>query len=288
MKRKFPAFVALALVMSCFAAPASALEYNYESDAPGQNFYNPTTVDSNYIENSDTIIVGTDGTIVTETSGLATSSPLSVLDNIPVGDYPDAWGPATDVAIAQNSVFPNFLAPTTQQSNVNNFLAYDNIVISSGALPKASELLTIPHGLLPTANYAMPQMTTDGAIGTLSIGAIGLYSYIYEGTTQANMAKGVAHFPSTMGWNGNIGLAGHNRSASGHAFFGKLKDLQIGDVVTYTTLYGTRNYVVSDISYCATTDTSGLLQDGTNKLTMYTCKANDPSVKLRVTAVETV
>ena len=57
---------------------------------------------------------------------------------------------------------------------------------------------------------------------------------------------------------------------------------------TYTTLYGTRNYVVSDISYCATTDTSGLLQDGTNKLTMYTCKANDPSVKLRVTAVETV
>ena len=105
MKRKFPAFVALALVMSCFAAPASALEYNYESDAPGQNFYNPTTVDSNYIENSDTIIVGTDGTIVTETSGLATSSPLSVLDNIPVGDYPDAWGPATDVAIAQNSKF---------------------------------------------------------------------------------------------------------------------------------------------------------------------------------------
>ena len=59
MKRKFPAFVALALVMSCFAAPASALEYNYESDAPGQNFYNPTTVDSNYMPKSTGILLET-------------------------------------------------------------------------------------------------------------------------------------------------------------------------------------------------------------------------------------
>lgn len=288
MKRKVSAFLALMLAVSCFAVPASALEYNYESDTPGGNFYVPTTVDSKYIEESDTIIVGTDGTIATETAGLASSSPLSVLDNIPVGDYPDAWGPATDVAIAQNSVFPNFLAPTTQQSNVNHFLAPDSILISSGALPTANQLLNGNGYLFPTANYAMPQLTTDGAIGLLSISSIGVYAYVYEGTTQANMRKGIAHFPSTMGWNGNVALAGHNRSTRGDSYFTHLKDVQLGDVITYTTLYGTRIYVVSNITYCATTDTSGLLQDGTNKLTMYTCKAGDPSVKLCVTAREVV
>ena len=58
----------------------------------------------------------------------------------------------------------------------------------------------------------------------------------------------------------------------------------MGDTITYTTAYGTLTYVVSHVGTCATTDTSGLLQDGTNKLTMYTCKEGRPSVKLCVVA----
>ena len=40
--------------------------------------------------------------------------------------------------------------------------------------------------------------------------------------------------------------------------FAKVKDVKLGDAVTYTTAYGTLTYVVSNITTVATTDTSGL------------------------------
>jgi sortase A len=133
-----------------------------------------------------------------------------------------------------------------------------------------------------TNTVKMPTMTKKGAIGRLSIPSIGLNQYVYEGTSQASMRQGIAHFDSTSGWLGNIGLAGHNRGS--YAAFGELKNVSLGDGVSYTTAYGTMNYVVTDIRTVASDDTSGLRQDGTNKITMYTCVANQPSIRLKVTA----
>ena len=64
----------------------------------------------------------------------------------------------------------------------------------------------------------------------------------------------------------------------------KLKDVEYGDLVYYTTAYGTRVYQVTSIDTVSVNDTSGLAQDGSYKLTMYTCKANQPDVKLKVVA----
>ncbi len=96
------------------------------------------------------------------------------------------------------------------------------------------------------------------------------------------MKKGLAHFDCTSGWLGNIAIAGHNRGASNA--FGKLKNVNIGDTVKYTTAYGTAKYVVTNVKTVSTSDTSDLQQDGQNKITMYTCIANQPDVKLCVTA----
>lgn len=52
----------------------------------------------------------------------------------------------------------------------------------------------------------------------------------------------------------------------------------------YTTAYGTRTYQVTCIDAVSVNDTSGLAQDGSYKLTMYTCKANQPELKLKVVA----
>ena len=52
----------------------------------------------------------------------------------------------------------------------------------------------------------------------------------------------------------------------------------------YTTAYGVRTYQVTSIETVSVYDTSGLAQDGTFKLTMYTCQANQPDVKLKVVA----
>jgi len=293
----------LALSMS---VPAFALEYNFESDAPGRTFYQSTSTDQNYIADSGQIVVGMDGTVSSGVTGNVSSSPLSVLD-LPVGEYPDAWGSATDVAIAQNSVYPNELGPTTQ--TVGIYIPTFTPTVDSGALPTGYNYLpaavngygvygvnshtgyavdangNILHGAMGVATNVspMPTITKGGAIARLQIPSIGLNKYVYEGTTQSNMSKGIAHFDSTSGWTGNIALAGHNRPVS-WAAFAKLKDVKLGDTVTYTTAYGTATYVVSNITTCATTDTSGLLQDGTNKITMYTCKANQPEVKLCVVA----
>ena len=299
-KKPMAMLMALSLSVAALAIPASALEYTFEGDAPGKTFYQSTSTDSNYIADNGQIVVGTDGTVSSGTTGNVTSGPLSVLD-LPVGEYPDAWGSATDVSIAQNTVFPNELGPTTQTTNIYRptFIP----TVDSGALPTGNSYLPAavsnvyggyyltPSGYVAqtaglgvaTSTAPMPTITEGGAIGRLSIPSIGLNKYVYEGTSQENMRKGIAHFDCTSGFSGNIGLAGHNRPVS-TAAFAKLKDVKLGDTVQYTTAYGTATYVVSNITTVATTDTSGLQQDGTNKITMYTCKMNQPDVKLCVVA----
>lgn len=279
-----------ALLMSAMLAgsisitPAFALEYDFQAASPDQQFYQATQVGSDAAADSGTIVVGADGTIGTDESNLPKSSPLSVLD-LPVGEYPNAWGITTDIAIANNTVFPNAYAPTTQWSNVTNWVAYDNLTVSSGALPTGAEELTNAAAgyMNATAVNPMPAITQGGAIGQVSIGRVGLSCYVYEGTSQNNMLKGAAHFDCTSGWDGNIALAGHNRG-NGCAYFANLKDVVIGDIVTYSTAFGTRTYQVTNVTTCATTDTSGLMQNGENKITFYTCKENLPSVKLCVVA----
>lgn len=314
-KKKLLAVCAMSFfAFSVAAAPASALEYTYEGNAVGQTFYQSTSTDENYIAENGQIVVGTDGTVSSGTTGNQTSGPLSSM-NLPVGEYPEAYGSATDADIAFNSVFPNELGPTTQNENcyVPTFIP----TVESGALPTGNTYLPTSYlqsgyvasgamlsgytgyapltayglsqyygnGLyqgLATSSVAMPTMTKNGAIGRLSIPAISLNKYVYEGTSTANMRKGVAHFDCTSGWLGNIGLAGHNRG--NYAAFLNLKNVKMGDTVYYTTAYGTNAYVVTDIKTVSVNDTSGLQQDGTNKLTMYTCIANQPEVKLCVVA----
>ena len=57
----------------------------------------------------------------------------------------------------------------------------------------------------------MPKLNSKTtAIGKLSIPSVGMNKYIYEGTGKTPLSKGVGHFGCTPGWDGNIGLAGHN------------------------------------------------------------------------------
>lgn len=304
IKRSLILAMSLAMCLTQSALSVHALEYTYDSDVPGETFHLATSNDQDYVANSGEIVLGADGTVSTGVTENVSSSPLSALD-MPVGEYPDAWGTAVDVAIAQTSTFPNELGPTSQTTNIYSPI-YIPVPVNSGALPTgygvpantlvggalvSGGTVAAPGYVNTMGNYfgiatsasAMPAITKGGAIGKLTIQSIGLSKYVYDGTSQANMKKGVAHFDCTPGWGGNIAFAGHNRPAS-WAAFAKLKDVKMGDVVTYTTAYGTRTYVISNISTCATTDTSGLAQNGREQITMYTCKENQPDVKLKVVA----
>lgn len=124
----------------------------------------------------------------------------------------------------------------------------------------------------------------DGSIGTLKISEIGLNVKVYDGTTSNSMKKGVGHFSETSYWNGNIGLAGHNRGVNDN--FGKLKKLSKGDVITYKTELGTRKYEVFYVGQIGVTDLSRLNPSNENIITLITCVENQPLLRLCVQAKE--
>jgi LPXTG-site transpeptidase (sortase) family protein len=124
----------------------------------------------------------------------------------------------------------------------------------------------------------------DGSIGSLSIPALSISMKVYEGTSAQSMNKGAGHFPDTSAWNGNIGLCGHNRNAK--YTIGSIKDLKIGDTVKYTTGFGTRTYSVSYVGMISDIDWSHLTPSSDNRITLITCLADQPSLRVCVVAVE--
>lgn len=125
---------------------------------------------------------------------------------------------------------------------------------------------------------------SDGSIGVLRIPTINLKVTAFDGDTFTAMKKGVGHLPSTSCWNGNIGLVGHNRGTND--YFGDLKNLEIGDEMTYTTNLGTRTYVVKSITKISDTDWSRLQYTSDNRLTLITCVEDVPDKRLCIQAVE--
>ncbi len=124
----------------------------------------------------------------------------------------------------------------------------------------------------------------DGSIGKLYIEKISKTLKVYEGESLENMKKGIGHFESTSAWDGNIGLAAHNRGASG--YFGFVKNLQIGDRLTYTTRYGTRSYKIVSKEQINDTDYTSLGWTNKNTITLITCVENKPSLRWSVQAEE--
>lgn len=183
-------------------------------------------------------------------------------------------------------------------------LSYGGLGIDVGGIPAAAaEVNGIPvtgeaSGVVTTTpaaqgvtgyqksayTSAANMVRSDGSIGTIKIPSLGINMKVWEGETNESMAKGVAHYSSTTGWDGNIGLCGHNRGAK--YVIGSIKDLKVGDTITYTTVYGTRTYAVSYVGTISNTDWSRLQATADNRVTITTCLANEPDYRVCVQAVE--
>lgn len=144
---------------------------------------------------------------------------------------------------------------------------------------------------IPSTSYQPSAYTSvdgmerkDGSIGTLKIPSLNINMKVWEGETNTSMAKGLGHYSSTSGWDGNIGVCGHNRGAK--YTIGNIKNLKDGDTITYTTVYGTRTYEVVTVETIASSDWSYLQATSDNRITITTCLANQPSKRVCVQAVE--
>ena len=69
-------------------------------------------------------------------------------------------------------------------------------------------------------------------------------------------------------------------------YFGKLKDLQIGDEIIYKTKYGTRKYKVYIKTTIKDTDWSYLRNTEDNRITLITCVENKPELRRCIQALE--
>jgi sortase A len=131
---------------------------------------------------------------------------------------------------------------------------------------------TPPTTVAPPAP-APPSPEDGDALAHLVIPKIGVDTYVVEGVDDGDLRKGPGHYPGTPlpGQAGNSAIAGH-RTTYG-APFGELDGLEVGDVMTITTVQGTFDYRVYE-KLVVTPDASEVLDPVPARpavLTLTTC-----------------
>lgn len=110
---------------------------------------------------------------------------------------------------------------------------------------------------------------------TLTIPVINLEAPISEGTSSENLNKFVGHFEDTDLFDGNVGLAAHNRGYPVN-YFQNIKRLKKGDEIYYKYNGKERIYVVDKIEVIKDTDWTNLQKTKENKITLITCVEDAP------------
>lgn len=125
----------------------------------------------------------------------------------------------------------------------------------------------------------------DSVLGILTIEKIGLNATVKEGTTSDILLEYIGHIEETSTYDGNVGLAGHNRGCK-NSYFARINELEIGDEIRYKTKFYDRIYVIDNIKVILETDWSLLESTEENKLTLITCITNKRKQRLCVQATE--
>ena len=121
--------------------------------------------------------------------------------------------------------------------------------------------------------------TDKNVIGYISIEKIGLEKApVADGTDLTTIGKYVGHFENTSYLDGNVCLCSHNRGSKA-AYFGEIKNLCEGDIITYITKYETKQYEVKEVKQIEETDLSVLNQTEENQITLITCVENQRNLR---------
>lgn len=120
-----------------------------------------------------------------------------------------------------------------------------------------------------------PYDIADGVVGALEIPAISVHMPLLLGATPEHLALGACVLGGTSlpvgGENTNCVIAGH-RGWHSAAYFRYLDQIQEGDTVQLTNLWGTLTYRVVEKRIIVPTDSDSILvQPGRDLLTLLTC-----------------
>ena len=125
----------------------------------------------------------------------------------------------------------------------------------------------------------------EDLIGSLKIEKINLNGTVKEGSTNEILRDYIGHIEETAKYDGNVGLAAHNRGNK-YSYFARINELEPGDEIVYTTKYGERKYIVDTKKEILETDWGNLEGTSDNRLTLITCIKNKVNQRLCVQAVQ--
>ncbi len=105
-------------------------------------------------------------------------------------------------------------------------------------------------------------------LGTITLPSLSLSWPIFEGTTEDELSRGVGHYVGSVmpGVIDNSVLSGHRTTV-----FGKLGELEEGDLIHVATSAGTFTYQVQSFRIVPRTDRSVIVPTPTAILTLTTC-----------------
>ena len=163
------------------------------------------------------------------------------------------------------------------------------------ATPGSQSGLTVtyrPLSVIPQSGNQQNRVTTvvpfeDGTIGRITIPVLNnRTASVRPGVALSTLDNYVGHFSATSQWDGNIGLASHNRGRG--SFFAGIWTLQYGDIIFYETTMGVRAFEVVSVRQIAKTDLSNLNHSHENMLSFVTCVYGQPALRWSVQAREIV
>lgn len=113
-----------------------------------------------------------------------------------------------------------------------------------------------------------PASAIGGLIGRIEIARLGLSVIIVEGDNGKILRRAAGHVPGTAlpGQIGNVGITAHRDT-----FFRPLRNIQLDDVITLTTLQGEYRYRVVSTQVVTPQDVAVLDPTGGEILTLVTC-----------------
>ena len=230
-------------------------------------------------------------------------APTSVGHNAPVAGNSAAQGNVVQAgtgtggnAAGANTNPPWAALQANQQSAGNNQpgLTVNHTPIGGGNSPQISQPQQQTNQ--PQANQGVQQnvpqgqRTTkvtpfqDGTIGIVMIPALNREAMVRPGVDLVTLDHYIGHFPGTSQWDGNIGLASHNRGPG--SFFAGIWTLETGDRIFYATTLGVRAYEVVSVELIQESNMDVLNHSHENTLTLITCVYNQPAMRWKITARE--
>jgi len=151
-------------------------------------------------------------------------------------------------------------------------LAYVAWAVIDARAFQAVERLRIAHAALtdaPRRHGVEPPAWVEGrAVGELALSRLALASVVVEGDSPENLRRAVAHLAGTArpGEAGNVVIAGHRDT-----FFRPLRDVRIGDLLTFKTADAAFMYQVEWTAVVDPSELSVLRPADGHTLTLVTC-----------------